>query len=92
VPDGNLEGAEEGAEEELAFLLGKLRQERVQDADIVAESDPSAPGAVAVFICFRLNRVIDDLVVCSTCSTKDKISSGNGEILKCWGMSCGKEE
>jgi hypothetical protein len=54
---------------------------------MLSEPDPPAPGAVAVFVRFRLNRVIDDSVVRSTSSTKDKISSGNGEISKCRGMS-----
>jgi hypothetical protein len=89
---GNLVGAEKGTEEEFSLALGKVRQERVQDADVFPESKPASPGTVAVFIRLRLNRVIDDSVIRSACSTKDKISSGSGEIAKRWGMSCGKEE
>ena len=88
----NLVGAEEGAEEEFALLLGKTRQERVQDASSFAVAQSSLPGTVAVFICLRLYQIIDDLVVRSTCSTKDKTSSGSREISKSWGMSCGTEE
>ena len=89
---GNLVGAEEGSKEEFSLLLGKIRQERVQDPGVLSEPNPASPGAVAIFIRFRLDRIIDDSVVRSACSTKDKISPGNGEISKRWGMSCGKEE
>ena len=89
---GNLVCAEEGAKEEFSLLLGKLRQERVQDPGVLSEPKAASPGMVAVLIRFRLDRIIDDSVIRSACSTKDKISSGNGEISKCRGMSCGKEE
>ena len=87
MPSGNLIGAEEEAEKEFSLMLGKLREERVQDADVFAESEPATPGAVPVLVCFRLYRVIDDSVVRRTCSTKDKILSSSGESLKCCGMS-----
>ena len=80
---GNLVGAEEGAEEEFSLLRGKIRQERVQDPRVLAEAKPASPGTIAVFIRFRLDRIIDDSVIRSACSTKDKISSGSGEMAKC---------
>ena len=89
---GDLIRAEERPEEELALRLGKVRQERVQDAGLLAESDPPSPSPVPVLVRFRLDRIIDDSVVRSTSSTKDKISSGSGEISKRRGMSCGEEE
>jgi len=92
MPMGNLVGAKEGSEEEFPFCRGKFRQERVQDPGLFSKTNPPSPGSVPVFIRLRLNRVIDDSVVRSTCSTKDKTSSGRGEISKCWGMSCGAEE
>ena len=92
MPDGNLVSAEEGAQEDFALTLGKLRQEWVQDADVFPEPDPAMPGVVAVFVFLWLDRIMDDSVVRSTCSAKDKMASGSGEIVKCCRMSCGKEE
>jgi hypothetical protein len=67
--------AEESTYEELALLVGKTSEERVHDVGFLAESEPSTPGAISVFVRLRLDRVMDDSVVCKTSSTKDKISS-----------------
>ena len=67
MPDGNLVGAEEGAQEELPLGLGKIRQERVEDADMFPKPNPATPGAVTVFVFLWLDRIIDHSVVRSTC-------------------------
>ena len=86
---GGLVEGWKGSEDEFAFRGGKVKEEGVNNVAAFTETFPSAPGSVPVFIRLRFHCIMDDSVVCSTCVTKDKISSGRGQILKFSGMSCG---
>jgi hypothetical protein len=71
------------------FLLGYTIEEWLIDSGGVAETEPTTPCPVlALEGCFA-DGVIEDSMVRSTSTTKDKISSCCLEMAKGSGISCG---
>jgi hypothetical protein len=59
---------------------------------LVAVSKPAAPDPVFTFVGGLLARIQDNSAICSARVVKDKISAGRGEMLKAFGISCGRKE
>jgi hypothetical protein len=69
--------------------LRNTMEEWLIDSGGVAETEPTTPCPVLALECCFADGVIDDSMVRSTSTTKDKISSGSWEMAKGLGISCG---
>ncbi len=87
---GDLVCTKKGSDDKFFGRVGDTSEERVHDPGFGAEPEPSSPCPIFVLVRLRANRLIDDSVVRSTSSAKDKISLGSSEMTKFAGMSWGE--
>jgi hypothetical protein len=54
------------------------------------EGDPTVPDTVMFFMTSFLFGLIDDLTVCGSCISQEKITVGRAKMMKLWGICEGR--